>query len=279
MKFADLHVHTFYSDSTFSPEEVLSYAKERGLSAIAICDHDCLDGIEPCQKIGSELGVEIIPGIEMTVEKLDAEVHILGYFIDWRLEWLRERLKEMQEARIYRIYKMVDKLKDINITIDPMDVLNISGRGSVGRLHLAKAMLNAGKVKNLKQAFEKYIGFSKPCYVSNIKFTPQESVEMIIKAGGVPVLAHPGLMGKDEYIEEFVDYGLRGIEVYHTEHKPSVVRYYENVANRFNLIMTGGSDCHGLGKGRVLLGEVRVPYKVVEDLKAESEKIRKASGK
>jgi len=274
MKFADLHVHTFYSDSTFSPEEVMLYAAERGLNAIAICDHDCLDGIEPCIKIGTEKGIEIIPGIEMTAEKTDVEIHILGYFLDWKLKWLNERLKEMQDSRIYRIYKMVDKLKDLNIVVDPMDVLRISGRGAVGRLHLAKAMLNAGKIKNIKQAFEKYIGFSKPCYVSNVRFSPQEAIEMILRAGGVPVLAHPSLIGKDDYIEEFISYGLRGIEVYHTEHKPSVTRHYENMAKHYNLIMTGGSDCHGLGKKRILLGEVRVPYETVEALKAESEKIR-----
>ncbi len=274
MKYADLHVHTFYSDSTFSPEEVVSCAKDKGLSAIAICDHDSVDGIEPSKQVGDILGVEIIPAIELAVEKSDAEIHILGYFIEWQADWLRKKLKELQDFRVTRIHKMVEHLKDRHIEIDPNDVFKLSGKGSVGRLHLAQALLRSGKIKSFKEAFDKYIGFLKPCYVSNMRFSPQEAIDLLLKAGGVPVLAHPNVMGKDEYIPELIEYGLRGIEVYHTDHKQSAVKRYEELAKDHNLIMTGGSDCHGLGKGRVLLGGVRVPYDIVNRLREESEKIR-----
>ena len=274
MKYADLHVHTFYSDSTFSPDEVVSYAKNRSLAAIAICDHDSVDGIEPCRKIGDNLGVEIVPGIELTVEKTDAEIHILGYFMDYNLGWFRDKLKELQKGRIARIYKMVEKLKAEGIDLDPEDVFKLAGRGTVGRLHLALVILKAGKAKTIKDIFENYIGFNKPCYVANIRFTPQEAIGMILKTGGVPVLAHPDCMGKDEYIPELVRCGLRGIEAYHTDHRSSAVKRYEALAKENNLLVTGGSDCHGLGRGRVLLGEVRVPYTLVERLKEESEKIK-----
>ena len=274
MKFADLHIHTDFSDSTFSPEEVARCAGERGLSAIAICDHDCVDGIAPCADAASSLGIEVIPGIELTVEKEDAEIHILGYFIDWKTEWFRKRLKDMQEARIGRIHRMVEKLNAAGIDVKAEDVFKLAGRGTVGRLHLAQAMLKTGKVKSFKEAFNKYIGFAKPCYAYHAKFSALEAMELLLKVGGVPVLAHPGIMNKDEYIPELVGLGLRGIEVYHTDHNAGTVRRYEELAKQYGLLMTGGSDCHGMGKGKPLIGTTRVPYELVEKLKAESEKIR-----
>lgn len=274
MKYADLHVHTFYSDSTFSPEEVVSCARDRGLSAIAICDHDSVDGIEPCRVIGDRLGVEILPGIELTAEKADAEIHILGYLMDYNLGWFHKQLKELREGRIDRIYKMVEKLRSEGIDLNAEDVFKVAGRGTVGRLHLALAILKTGKVKTIKDIFGKYIGFRKPCYVANIKLTPREAIGIILRAGGVPVLAHPDCMGRDEYIPELIECGLRGIEVYHTDHSPGVVKRYRRIAEENNLLVTGGSDCHGLGKGRVLMGGVRVPYTLVERLKEESEKVK-----
>lgn len=267
MKYADLHVHTHYSDSTFSPEEVISAAEKKALSAIAICDHDTTDGIDPCIKLGSEKGIEIIPGIELTVEKPDAEIHILGYLMDWNLGWLQKKLKAIQDGRIDRIYKMLEKLGSEGVKVKASDVFEISGKGSVGRLHLARAILNSGAVNNFREVFERYLGFGRPCYVPNINFEPKEAVEMVIRAGGVPVVAHPGIMQKDEYIRELVGYGLKGIEVYHTDHSMIVTRHYEELAKSLGLLVTGGSDCHGAGKGRALIGTVRVPYELVEKLK------------
>ena len=275
MKFADLHIHTDFSDSTFSPEEVAACASERGLSAVAICDHDCVDGITPCADAAAGLGVEVIPGIELTVEKQDAEIHILGYCIDWKNPSFLARLKKMREARIGRIHAMVEKLNSAGIGVRAEDVFKLAGRGTVGRLHLAQAMLKTGQVKNFKEVFNKYIGFAKPCYAPHEKFSAQEAMEFLSQVGGVPVLAHPGIMNKDEYIPELMKYGLRGLEVYHTDHGAAAVRRYEELAERYSLLKTGGSDCHGMGKGKPLIGTVRVPYGLVEKLKAESEKMRR----
>jgi hypothetical protein len=224
--------------------------------------------------IGDKLGVEIVPGIELTVEKIDAEIHILGYFMDCNLGWFRSRLTELQNARIARIHKMVEKLRSSGIDLNAEDVFKISGRGSVGRLHLARAILKSGKVKTMKNIFEKYIGFNKPCYISSVKLTPHEAIDMILKTGGVPVLAHPNCMGRDDYIPELIQCGLRGIEAYHVDHDSIAIKRYEDIARENNLLVTGGSDCHGLGKGRVLMGEVRVPYELVDRLREESGKIK-----
>jgi len=274
MRYADLHIHTYYSDSTFSPEEVIANAEKMALSAIAICDHDCVDGIKPCRELAKPIGIEIVPGIELTVEKEDAEIHILGYFIDYENEPFKKKLKVLQDARIKRVYRIVEKLNEQGIDISAEDIFKSASRGTVGRLHIARVMMNSGKVKNYKEIFARYLGFKKPCYVSNVRFTPKEAIEAILGVGGVPVLAHPYTMGKDDYIPELVSYGLRGIEVYHTDHKSSAQKHYLQVAENFHLIPTGGSDCHGMGKGRVLIGTVRVPYETVEKLKEESSRIR-----
>lgn len=275
MKYADLHVHTFYSDSTFSPEEVVSCARDKGLDAIAICDHDCVDGIEPCMEAARKDGIdiEIVPGIELTTEKDDMEIHMLGYFVDWRNAEFQKRLKVIQDERVDRVFKMAEKLKGAGIDVDPDEILKMSGRGSVGRLHVARAMLKTKKVKTFEEAFSKYIGFMRPCYVRHAHLAPKEAIGLIRSVKGVPVLAHPSTVVRDDFIPEFVEYGLRGIEVYHSDHTKIVSRHYEDVAKRCGLIATGGSDCHGLGKHKVLMGEVRVPYTVVEELREESNKI------
>lgn len=266
-KYADLHIHTNHSDSTLSPEEVVANADEKGLSGIAICDHDSIDGVEPCRLKAEALGIEVIPGIEITTEIEDAEIHILGYFVDTKAGWFKDQLIKMREARIVRVRKMAELLNNAGIDVNVEDVFKFAGRGTVGRLHLAQAMLKTGKVNGFRDAFSNYIGFAKPCYVPHAKFSPKDAVEFLIQAGGVPVLAHPGTMNKDEYIQELVGFGLKGIEVYHTDHRAATVKKYKDIAEAQGLLMTGGSDCHGMGKGRILIGTVRVPYELVERLR------------
>ncbi len=278
MKYADLHVHTYYSDSTFSPEEVVTCARDKALSAVAICDHDCVDGIDPCIELGGPMGVEIVPGIELTVERPAAEIHILGYFIDYRQDWFLSKLRAIRQSRVDRIHKMVGKLSEMNVKINAEDVFKLAGKGSVGRLHLAQAMLKAGVIKSIREAFDKYIGYLESCYVTKLNFTPEEAISSILKLGGVPVLAHPNVLGRDEYIPGLIACGLKGIEVYHSDHKNEAVRKYERIAEENALLMTGGSDCHGMGKGRILLGRVRIPYTVVENLRRKSEDIRRGNG-
>lgn len=266
-KIADLHVHTNFSDGTFSPEEVIQHAAKIGLGCIAICDHDVIDGIEPCLAAGEKYGVEVIPAVELTAEKQGCEIHMLGFYIDWKNEEFRKKLSQLCAQREKRMYDMIDKLKKYKIELDPGEVFKLSGKGSIGRLHLARMLYKKGHVATVDDAFRKYIGNGKPCYVCKINLTPEEAIDEIIKTGGVPVLAHPGVMGKDEFIPSYIKHGLMGIEVYHTDHPPAVSRRYEEIAKRHNLLMTGGSDCHGLGKGRVLMGSITVPYELVEKLK------------
>lgn len=277
-KFVDLHVHTRYSDGTLDPEEMVDIAYKKGFSAISITDHDCVDGITPSIKRAKEYGLEIIPGVELTAEQEKLEIHILGYFMDWQADWFVEKLVQIRKARVNRIYEMTDKLRKFGIEIDPLKVFDLSGPGAVGRLHLATILYNEGFVSSISEAFKKYIGEKSPCYARKFKLEPEEAIEMILKLGGVPVLAHPHVLGRDDLISGLVKKGLRGIEVYHTEHFYNAALHYEDIAFEHGLLITGGSDCHGTGKGNVLMGKIKVPYSVVEDLRKEASKIKEARG-
>ncbi|MFH1847746.1 MAG: phosphatase, partial [Candidatus Omnitrophota bacterium] len=193
-----------------------------------------------------------------------------------KAEWFVEKLAEIREVRVKRIYEMAAKLKDHGVDVDPEKVFALSGPGVVGRLHLAIVLYNEGLVSSIGEAFRKYIGQKAPCCVKKFKLTPKEVIDMILKQGGVPVLAHPHVIGRDDLIPRLVEDGMRGIEVYHIEHAYNVMLHYEDIALENGLIMTGGSDCHGTGKGSVLIGRIKVPYSVLEKLKKEAENIKKA---
>ena len=272
-KRADLHVHTYYSDGTFSPEEAVKCASERNLAAIAICDHDTTDGLKESMESAQKYGIEIIPGAEITSEKDGIEIHILAYFIDPDEPALKKMLEDLRKSRIKRIYDMVEKLKAHGIIVSPEKVFALSGKGSVGRLHLAKTLHNEGLVPNIREAFNKYLGDNAPCYVRRFNLSPEESIRIILKSGGIPVYAHPRVMGRDDFIPGFLKAGLRGLECYHTDQSKKITSHYINMANKLGLIITGGSDCHGLGKQRILMGGVTVPYSVVETLKKEAKEI------
>ncbi|MFC1576432.1 PHP domain-containing protein [Candidatus Omnitrophota bacterium] len=273
MKYADLHVHTHFSDGTFAPEEVVATACEKGLSCIAICDHDCVDGIEPAIESARGTSLEVVPGVELTVIEDGKEIHLLGYFISWKEDWFGELMKRIQRERLARVDKMLAKLKDFNIDIKKDDVMRMaSGKGSVGRLHVAQAMLESKAVPTIQAAFSRYIGDCKPCYVHDIGFEAREAIDIINNANGVPVLAHPAMIGDDVLVRDFIKYGIRGIEVFYANQPRKVTNRYKVLAEEHNLIATGGSDCHGLGKGRVLMGGVKVPYSVVENLRKEASK-------
>lgn len=269
IKFADLHIHTNKSDSTFSPEEVVKYAAKIGLHAIAITDHDSIDAIPVVTKYAAKYDIEIIPGVELSSDTNGEEVHILGYFIDTEAKWFIEKLEFLRQARLKRAQQIIGKLTEMRIVIDLKDVLNTSGEGAIGRMHIARVLVDRNYVSTITDAFQKYIGRGRYAYVKKHKITPKEAMDMIKKLGGISVLAHPGIMNNDAVIPDMVKYGLRGIEVYHTDHKQSGVEKYTEIAKRYNLLITGGSDCHGIGKGRILMGTVKVPYELVERMKEE----------
>ncbi len=273
MKFADLHLHTIFSDSTYTPEELISQSIRAGLSAIAVVDHDTILGIEPVMKMANIKNIEVLAGIELSAEYDGQEVHILGYLIDYKRKNLLDKLEFLKKNRIERIYKIADKLKNMGITLEAESVFDIARHGTVGRLHVARAMVNAGLINSTAEAFRKYIGDKCPAYVCNFKFSPSEVIKLIKEVGGIPVLAHPYTLKRDELIPKFVDYGLMGLEVYYPEHTQAMINFYLGLAKEYNLLVTGGSDCHGNAKHEVKIGSVKIPYELVEELKEAQLKI------
>lgn len=273
MKFADLHIHTACSDGTDSPEEVVKLAKSSNLSALAICDHDTIEGILPAERVAKQQDIEIIPSLELSAEHDGLEVHILGFLIEYTNPALLNNLKQIRENRIIRMYEMVDKLKNLNINIDIDKIFKIGGNGTIGRMHLARALKSEGYVATLQEAFYKYIGDNCPAYVSRFKLTSRAAIELILESKGVPVLAHPHCLNNDNLIGQIVGYGLLGIEVYYPDYSASVIEHYENIADKFSLIKTGGSDYHGAIKPQNPLGQIKVVYSVVEQLKDAKAKI------
>jgi predicted metal-dependent phosphoesterase TrpH len=268
MKFVDLHLHTNFSDSSLSCAELVKLSVEAGLSAIAITDHDCIEGIDPAQKEAEQFGLEVIPGVELTAEIDSQELHILGYYIGHHNKKLIGKLEMMKRIREKRIFEMVDKLKEQGVdNIDPQEVLDLSGVGTVGRAHLAVILKRKGWVNSFAEAFQKYIGDNSPAYVGKFKMSPQEAIKTVLDAGGIPVLAHPHSPGQDDLIPELVDVGLQGIEVYYPGYSQSQIKHYKNLADKFGLLITGGSDYHGDIKDDTIIGRPQVPYEVVEKLK------------
>ncbi|MFH1645505.1 MAG: PHP domain-containing protein [Candidatus Omnitrophota bacterium] len=264
---ADLHIHTNCSDGTFTPLEVVELASSKGISCISICDHDTVSGVEEAMLAGRRLGVEIIPGVEISAEENGKELHILGYFVDYKDENFTRSLDQVREDRKERLFKIVDALNQYGIDIQAKDLLVFAGDVSISRLHIAKYLLEKGFVDSLQQAFNKYIGDNAPCYVANFRYSVKEAIELIKSAKGIPVVAHPGLNNVKDFLPDILEAGIEGIEVYHTRHNSALVSYYTKYAKANNLFMTGGSDCHGLNKEELLIGTVTVPYAFVEEMR------------
>lgn len=267
MKFADLHLHTIFSDGTYTPQELISESIKCGLSAVAIVDHDTVEGIQPTIDIAKTQDIEVLPGIELTTEYDSLEIHILGYLIDFKNKELIEKLETLKKNRIERIYKIVDKLKNIGINLESKTIFDIARQGTVGRLHIARAMVAEGKTATVLEAFQKYIGDKCPAYVLGFRFSPNEAIKLIKNVGGIPVLAHPYNLNNDDLILNFIDYGLMGVEVYYPEHSQSMINFYLNLARKHNLLVTGGSDCHGNAKPEIRIGSIKISYELVKRLK------------
>ncbi|MDR5695240.1 MAG: PHP domain-containing protein [Armatimonadota bacterium] len=272
----DLHTHTTASDGLLSPRALVEEAARLGVAILAITDHDTTDGIEEALEVGKELRVEVIPGVELNTDVQGAEIHVLGYYIDHRSEWFQGTLRRLRESRLDRATRMVAKLANLGIRLDLQRVLALAHGGSVGRPHLARAMVEAGYVSTPEEAFRLYLGRGGPAYVERERFTPEEAVQVILRAGGVPVLAHPGLSNRDGLVPDLVSAGLMGIEVYYPEHSPAQVQHYLALAKKLGLLTTGGTDFHGGDLApRVQVGSVEVPLEVVTLLK---EKVRLVRG-
>jgi 3',5'-nucleoside bisphosphate phosphatase len=274
MKYADLHIHTHFSDSTFSPEEVVKLAHKHRLCAISITDHDTVDAVDIAAKIAADFSIEVIPGIELTAEVDGREVHILGYFMDHHGEKFLDKLKELRQVRVKRIYEMVEKLRQLGITkVDADEVVFQAGQAAVGRVHLAMALKRHKVVSSISEAFRKYIGDAGPAYVSKFKFSPRQAINFILENKGIPVLAHPYNLDKDELIPELVKEGLMGLEVYYPDYTQATMSHYKKLCQDHHLLTTGGSDDHGKSKETILMGRIKISYELVERLKKAKEKI------
>jgi 3',5'-nucleoside bisphosphate phosphatase len=267
MKYADLHLHTVFSDGTFTVRELISESLKENLSAISIVDHDNVAGIHPAIEISKAEGIEVLPGIELTAEYDGKEIHILGYLIDYRDEKLINKLEGLKKNRVERIYKITDKLREMGIDLNPQAVFDIAKYGTVGRLHVAMALVKEKKTASVQEAFYKFIGDKCPAYVGGFKLSPEQAIKTIKDVGGIPVLAHPYIIHDDELIFKLLDYGLMGLEVYYPEHSQSMVNFYSKFCENNGLLMTGGSDCHGSAKPEISVGCIRIPYELVEKLK------------
>jgi hypothetical protein len=272
-QFIDLHVHTNLSDGAFTPEDVVRRAQETGIAAIGITDHDTTDGILPAIKEGAKCGIEVVPGIELSAEfksSSEGEMHVLGYYINWENPHLQEQLRLFRQARERRAFHILDKLAAVNVRVDEEKLFRLSGAGAVGRLHIARVMLEQKYVESISEAFQKYLSFGKPAYVPKLRLQPQEAVRMIRKIGGIPVLAHPyyGSYSNRNIIGSLVKIGLQGLEAYHIRHSLKIQESFIELAREFGLLVTGGTDCHGpLGGKEPLLGSLKLPYELLIKLK------------
>ena len=265
---ADLHIHTYFSDSTSSPQEVVDDALKCGLSCIAITDHDIVEGVAPTIEAALPHALEVVPGIELSSEFENCDIHILGYFIDYQKGPLLEKIDVFLNARMERMKQMIMNLKTVGVNnIEFEEVCALTHSRAVGRAHLAMLLQQKGWVSSFKAAFEKYIGPACPGYAPKYKQTPFEAIELIRSSGGVAVMAHPMLTQKDELIPRFVAAGLKGLEVYYPNCMNTVIQFYERIALKNGLIATGGSDAHGKAKSYTYVGKRTVPLDVVEQLR------------
>jgi 3',5'-nucleoside bisphosphate phosphatase len=268
MKFADLHLHTRFSDGTFTPEELVLHAQNKGLACIALTDHDTVEGCAHAAAACAAVNMEFIPGTELTAEHHDTELHVLGYFLDTENQTLLAEIAKCQSVRQNRVREMVARINELGVPLEAESVFALANCQSPGRPHVARAMIKAGLVKNLDEAFEKFLKKNRPAWVPKKKVSALEAVELVHQAGGLAIMAHPGLNRTDDIIPDLVDAGLDGIECFHTKHSTAMSERYLEIADRYHLLVTGGSDCHGFSKGRPLVGTVRVPYAHVERLYA-----------
>lgn len=267
--FADLHAHTTASDGTLSPKELIQWFKRRGLAACAVSDHDTTAGLAESAAAAAELGIELVPGVEINTDWNGAEVHVLGYFFDPENAEFQGLLQRMRDGRARRGEQMVRQLQAAGIPIEWERVLAYAAGGSIGRPHVGRALVDCGAAASLEEAFERYLAKGRPGYAPRPKLDPADAVRAIRQAGGAAVLAHPGLIGPSfaELLPGLVEAGLQGLEVYHPSHDSGTSRNLLHIAQARGLIATGGSDYHGPNWDRGDIEACRVPYAVVEKLR------------
>jgi len=272
----DLHVHSRVSDGEHAPREVVRLAKEAGLKAVALTDHDTTAGVAEALAAGEEFGIEVIPAVEISTEFADGACHILGYFVDLSDEALEAVLREAREGRDRRNRKILARLADLGMRLEMTDVERQTPAGVTTRAHFAAALIEKGHVKTWDEAFEKYLGRDKPAYVHRKRVDPAEAIRLIRGAGGLASLAHPRQLNRaaaetEEWIARLADHGLEAVETQSPDHSAVLAKRYKAAAERLGLLETGGTDWHGRNEGSFRLGvgggAMRVRYELVERMK------------
>ncbi len=256
---ADLHIHTNFSDGLNSPEEILEIVKEKQLKVFSISDHDNIGGYLYLDKILNEDDPELIPGVELSAGQGAEDIHILGYFFDPSSDELNSALRLFRDKRNQRGVDMLNKLKEQGINIPHELVKEFAGLSAIGRPNVADAMVKVKAVNSFAEAFDKYIGYSCPAYVPKHNITPKEAIELIHRAEGLAILAHPGIAGAGSHIDEFLSYGIDGIEVYHPMHNSRLQKSYKDFAEKKDILITGGSDFHGRQGKHGQIGSMSIP--------------------
>ncbi len=278
----DLHTHSNKSDGSLSPTMLVELASQKGLSAIALTDHDTTDGLDEAIDAGKTYGVNVIAGVELSCEYQGKDVHIVGLDIDHNNECFKSTLREFVDSRVLRNQKMCQKLTEYGLPVDYEELINAYGESVITRAHYARFMLDKGYIKSLPEAFERYIGDNSPCYIPREKVTPAQGVELILSAGGIPVLAHPLLykMGKDRLnnlVLELKDYGLKALEAIYCTYTLSDTREMYALARKHNLLISGGSDFHGAAKPGLELGtgygKLYIDDEILDNLLASKNKL------
>ena len=272
----DLHSHTTASDGVLTPRELVREAVRRGVRVLAITDHDSTEGLaEALDEAVKHPPLTVVPGVEINCDVDGGEIHILGYFLDYQAEWFQAFCRAQRAERAARVHRIAARLAELGMPIDPQEVFDLVKEGSAGRPHIAQVMVKHGYVKSVREAFDKYLRAGGPGHVRRKKLTPSEAVALIRKARGVPVLAHPGLAGKDDLIPALVRAGLMGIECYYQEHSAAQTAAYVQMCKDLGLVATGGSDFHGAHAGRPNpLGTPHVALSAYEALKAKAAEAR-----
>jgi hypothetical protein len=263
---ADLHLHTRCSDGSYEPRELVRLAHDLGFTVIAVTDHDTMSGVDDAAEEGVALGVRVIAGVELSTIDADMDTHILGLFVDHRnpaLVQLTERAASERRERLVRMRKM---LKDLGLDLSAEDVASDMEGGTVGRVHVAEALVKHGMTGSISEAFIRYLGRNRPAYVAKWSPVPEECCRVIHEAGGVAVFAHPGDVVDEQKIERMADAGCRAIEAYYPTYSKGLTETYVKIAQKLGIGVSGGSDCHGSRKGRVFIGSITLPMEHVDDL-------------
>jgi len=271
----DLHTHSTASDGLYSPTELLQHAHEADLRILALTDHDSTDGLAEATEAATRLAIDLIPGIELNTDTDDGEMHVLGYFLEYERPAFQKTLKVLRDARARRGERIVELLNEQGVNIQWEHVREIA-QGAVGRPHIAQALIDAGYVQSVPEAFDKYLRSDGPAYVARRKLSPLDAIRLILSANGLPVIAHPltvpGLQKLQAWLPELVEAGLVGLETYYGPYTEEQVEQLHDLAEEYKLIPTGGSDFHGPGIHPTPLGGRFVPFEAVERLKSEASK-------